>query len=187
MTEPLIDAQTLRSMQPDCLVFDVRHDLSDHAAGRRAYLQGHIPGAVFLDHETDLAAPRTGANGRHPLPALADFAALMRLQGLAPARQVVVYDDGGGAFAAHLWWMLRWLGHERVSVLDGGWPAWLDAGGEGCTQVDPPQVTEAQALAHAGWDGQAAMPTVRVDDVLHNLDTQTFVVLDARAPGGGLR
>jgi len=182
MTELLINAQTLRAALPDCLVFDVRHDLADHAAGRRAYQAGHIPGAVFLDHEQDLAAPRTGTNGRHPLPRLADFAALMRLQGLTPARHVVVYDEGGGAFAAHLWWMLRWLGHERVAVLDGGWPAWLAVGGEVATQQDAPHVTEAQALAHAGWDGEAAMPTVSAQAVVDNLQTQVFVVLDARAP-----
>jgi len=182
MTELLINAQTLRTQLPDCLVFDVRHDLADHAAGRRAYQQGHIPGAIFLDHEYDLAAPRTGRNGRHPLPALADFAALMRLQGLVPARQVVVYDEGGGAFAAHLWWMLRWLGHERVAVLDGGWSAWLDVGGAVATQDGVPNVTEAQALAHAGWDGEAAMRTVCAQDVVDNLEAKTFVVLDARAP-----
>jgi len=204
----LITAQTLCARLPDCLVFDVRHDLTDHAAGHRAYQQGHIPGAVFLDHEQDLAAPRTGTNGRHPLPPLADFAALMRLQGLTPARQAVVYDDGSGAFAAHLWWMLRWLGHARVAVLDGGWPAWVETGGEVATRHDAPNVTEAQALAHAGWDGEAAMPTVTAQDVLNTLQARnrvapgtrnasargavadsadsarptTFVVLDARAP-----
>jgi len=182
MTELLIDAQTLHPVLSDCLVFDVRHELADHAAGRRAYRQGHIPGAVFLDHETDLAAPRTGTNGRHPLPPLAEFAALMRLHGLTPARRVVVYDDGSGAFAAHLWWMLRWLGHDKVQVLDGGWPAWLALGGTVATRTDAPHVTEAQALAHPGWNGQAAMPTVHAQDVVQNLQTQTFVVLDARAP-----
>jgi len=181
MAELLIDTRTLRCILSDSLVFDVRHALADHAAGRRAYDQGHIPGAVFLDHETDLAAPRTGANGRHPLPTLSDFSALMRLQGLTPSRRVVVYDDGGGAFAAHLWWMLRWMGHEAVQVLDGGWPAWLEMGGEVATRQDAPHVTEAQALAHAGWDGQAAMSTVDAQDVLQNLKTKTFVVLDARA------
>jgi len=182
MTEPLIDAQSLRACLADTLVFDVRHELADHTAGQRAYTEGHIPGAVFLDHETDLAAPRTGSNGRHPLPPLAEFAALMRLRGVAPARRVVVYDDGGGAFAAHLWWMLRWLGYTRVQVLDGGWRAWIETGGEVATREDHClPVPEAQALAHAGWDGQVAMPTVSAQDVLRNLDTKTFVVVDARA------
>jgi len=182
MTEPLIDAQSLRACLTDTLVFDVRHELADHAAGRRAYTEGHIPGATFLNHETDLAAPRTGTNGRHPLPPLAEFAALMRLHGVAPARRVVVYDDGSGAFAAHLWWMLRWLGHTRVQVLDGGWRAWIEAGGEVATREgDCPTVTEAQALAHAGWDGQAAMPTISADDMLRNLNINAFVVVDARA------
>jgi len=185
MVDLLIDARALRnalSVAFHPLIIDVRHDLADHAAGRRAYLQGHIPGAVFLDHETDLAAPRTGTNGRHPLPSLADFAALMRLQGLTPARSVVVYDEGGGAFAAHVWWMLRWLGHVQVQVLDGGWAAWIEAGGAVATQADSPTITEAQALVHAGWDGAAAMPVVDAQDVLDNLATQAFIVLDARAP-----
>src|SRR3546814_9516368 len=95
-----------------------------HSAGRQAYEQGHIPGALFLDHEAQLSAPKTGSNGRHPLPDRSDFSVLMRLQGLTRQSQVVVYDGGNSMFASHLWWMLRWLGHENVAILDGGWPAW---------------------------------------------------------------
>ncbi|MEO6984049.1 MAG: rhodanese-like domain-containing protein, partial [Paralcaligenes sp.] len=87
MFKELISAQALQAglATGDYLVFDVRHDLKDHLAGRRAYEQGHIPGAHYLDHESQLSAPKTGHNGRHPLPALADFSALMRAQGLTPA------------------------------------------------------------------------------------------------------
>ena len=108
----------------DVRVFDVRHDLTNHAAGREAYAAGHIPGARYLDHETELAAARNGKNGRHPLPDRGQFGALMAAHGVTPETLVVAYDASGGMYAAHLWWMLRWLGHDRVAVLDGGWQAW---------------------------------------------------------------
>jgi len=184
MTACLISAEALRNALPgsDWLVFDVRHNLADHQAGRRAYTQGHIPGAIFLDHEQDLCATKTGRNGRHPLPTLADFAALMRLQGLTPERQAIVYDEGSSMFAAHLWWMLRWLGHAHVRVLDGGWQAWVAAGGAIQTRVDIPATTEAQVIQHAGWGARAAMPTVNTQQVEQNIHTPAFVVVDARAP-----
>lgn len=106
------------------VVFDTRHDLMDAAKGRRAYAAGHIPGAYFLSVDDDLSGKKTGKNGRHPLPDLAEFAAKMNEHGVTPASQVVVYDDLGGNFAVRLWWMLRWLGHERVALLDGGFPLW---------------------------------------------------------------
>lgn len=166
------------------LVFDVRHDLADHQAGRRAYEQGHLPGALYLDHELQLSAPRTGRNGRHPLPNPADFAALMRQAGLRPETRVLAYDASGGMFAAHLWWMLRWIGHEHVAVLDGGWQAWLAAGGA----VETEQTTGASVrsgLAPAQAESSVAvaqgMPTVDADAVLANLSAPEFVVVDARA------
>ncbi|WP_262335050.1 sulfurtransferase, partial [Bordetella pertussis] len=130
MTMTLISAAdlTARLDAGGVRVFDVRHDLADHAAGRRAYEQGHIAGARYLDHEAELAAPRSGSNGRHPLPERDAFAGLMAAHGVTPETLVVAYDASGGMFAAHLWWMLRWMGHERVAVLDGGWQAWTAAG-----------------------------------------------------------
>jgi len=179
----LMDAHEMRDKLPsrEWLVFDVRHDLADHAAGRRAYEQGHIPGALFLDHETQLAAPKTGRNGRHPLPDLADFAALMRTQGLTRRAQVLVYDAGNGMFASHLWWMLRWLGHESVAVLDGGWQAWLDAGGAVETGVNMPALTEAQAVQGMHLPAQPSMPTVDAQQVLANIQNPAFTLVDARA------
>lgn len=184
MTELLISAEQLRDRLDarDLLIFDVRHDLADHSAGRLAYEQGHIPGAYYLDHETQLAADRTGKNGRHPLPARDELAALMRLHGLTSQTRVVVYDAGNSMFAAHLWWMLRWLGHERVSVLDGGWAAWRQADAPVQTGVRQPGVTEAQALQDAGLPVKPAMPTVDADAVLANLAMPDFTVVDARAP-----
>lgn len=127
MTTTLISAADLaaRLGAADVRVFDVRHDLTNHAAGREAYAAGHIPGARYLDHETELAATRTGKNGRHPLPDRAEFGALMAAHGVTPQTLVVAYDASGGMYAAHLWWMLRWLGHDQVAVLDGGGrPGW---------------------------------------------------------------
>jgi thiosulfate/3-mercaptopyruvate sulfurtransferase len=179
----LIDAAELKSHigTPGWLIFDVRHELADHHAGRKAYEEAHIPGALYLDHEQQLSASRTGSNGRHPLPDRSEFAALMRTQGLTSRSQVVVYDGGNSMFAAHLWWMLRWLGHDKVAVLDGGWPAWVAAGGAAEKRINTAALTEAQALQGMALSSQPAMPTVDVDAVLANLDTSAFMVVDARA------
>lgn len=158
------------------VIFDVRHNLTDHTAGRRDFDAGHIPGAHFLDHEVELAAARTGQNGRHPLPAREDFAALMAGKGVGADTEVVAYDASGGMFAAHLWWMLRWLGHSNVRVLDGGWQAWVESGHPVSVAVTSP--------ASSG-DGQAwptpGTPAVDAQAVLDNIPTQAFTVLDARA------
>ena len=184
MTDLLIEAGTLRNRlaRPGCLVFDVRHYLADHQAGRRAYEAGHIPGALYLDHEEQLSAPRTGRNGRHPLPDRGDFAALMRAQGLTARTEVVVYDAGNSMFAAHLWWMLRWLGHEAVSVLDGGWAAWVAIGAEVESGTRMPRLSEAQAIQSQVLSGKPSMPVVDARGVLANLDDHRLTVLDARAP-----
>lgn len=183
MTDLLIQADALRDRltRPGCLVFDVRHDLADHDAGRRAYRTGHVPGALYLDHETQLCAPRTGLNGRHPLPDRADFAALMRAQGLTSRSDVVVYDAGNSMFSAHLWWMLRWLGHESVAVLDGGWNAWQALGADVEAGDRTASVSEAQALQSLVPSGKPSMPVVDARAVLANLDEPRFTVLDARA------
>lgn len=125
----LISAEVLASHlnDPNWIVFDCRHDLRDLEYGEKAYLKGHIPGARFLHLDRDLSGPTTGRNGRHPLPDSASFAARMRELGVGQQSQVVAYDNEGNAFSARLWWLLRWLGHERVAVLDGGLPAWKRA------------------------------------------------------------
>jgi thiosulfate/3-mercaptopyruvate sulfurtransferase len=126
----LIDAATLNALlgRRDLRIVDCRHDLADPAAGRRAYAEAHLPGAVFMHLDEDLSGVRTGSNGRHPLPNPVTFAARLGALGIAPEDQVVAYDDAGGAIAARLWWMLRWIGHERAAVLDGGLRAWRAAG-----------------------------------------------------------
>src|SRR5687767_8168855 len=106
-------------------VFDCRHDLANAALGEQQYREAHIPGALFAHLERDLSAAKTGRNGRHPLPDPKEFVKWIESTGLAPHDQVVCYDAGNGAMAARLWWMLRWIGHEAVAVLDGGLAKWL--------------------------------------------------------------
>ena len=128
----LISARQLHASldagEPIVLV-DTSFDLADVAAGERSHAQGHLPGAHYLHLERDLSGPKTGRNGRHPLPARAVFAALVGRLGITPATQVVAIDQQGGMYAARLWWMLRWLGHANVAVLDGGVAAWTAEGG----------------------------------------------------------
>lgn len=124
---------------PDWVVVDTRHDLMDPTKGPKAYAAGHIPGAYFMHVDEDLAGPKTGKNGRHPLPDLAEFTRKLNERGITPRTQVVVYDDMAGNFAVRLWWMLRWLGHERVALLDGGYPPWVKEGRPVTAEVPKPR------------------------------------------------
>jgi thiosulfate/3-mercaptopyruvate sulfurtransferase len=127
----LIDASALRDLagKPAVTVIDCRFDLINPEGGRRAYLKGHIPRARYADLNRDLSAPVSAGSGRHPLPLPKNFAATVDGLGIGRATQVIAYDDAGGSFAARAWWLLRWLGHESVAVLDGGIQAWTAAGG----------------------------------------------------------
>jgi thiosulfate/3-mercaptopyruvate sulfurtransferase len=110
------------------VVFDCSFDLADTQAGRRAHDAGHVPGAHYLHLDAELSGSKTGFNGRHPLPERAAFVARMAALGLHDDTPVVAYDNSGGMYAARLWWMLRWVGHRSVAVLDGGLAAWKTAG-----------------------------------------------------------
>ncbi|GIK71506.1 MAG: putative 3-mercaptopyruvate sulfurtransferase [Chloroflexota bacterium] len=111
---------------PDWAIVDCRFALADPAKGRRDYLAAHIPGAVYAHLDEDLSAPIIpGQSGRHPLPAIDDFAAKLSQWGIDDRTQVVVYDDNSGFIAGRLWWMLRWLGHDAAALLDGDWRLWL--------------------------------------------------------------
>ena len=160
---------------PGWIVFDTRHELGDVEKGRNAYAAGHIPGAYFLHVDEDLAGPRNGRNGRHPLPDIAIFAAKINDRGVAPGKQVVVYDDLGGNFAVRLWWMLRWLGHDRVALLDGEWPQWV--------KEDRPVTTEVPALRKGNFVARPRLAaTVDAPFVERFHDDASIKLLDARAP-----
>lgn len=141
MHTTLISAAALRESLSGAVppvVLDASFDLADPAAGERAYNEGHVPGALYVHLDRDLCAAKTGANGRHPLPAREAFAATAGALGVTPGTQVVVYDRQQGAYAVRAWWMLRWLGHAAVAVLDGGWQAWQAAGGAAESAVPTP-------------------------------------------------
>jgi thiosulfate/3-mercaptopyruvate sulfurtransferase len=174
----LIDAAALRrllgSATPPVLI-DARFDLADPAAGERAHGEAHLPGAHYLHLDRDLSAARTGRNGRHPLPQRSLFAARIGTLGIGPQTQVVAYDAQGGSYAARVWWLLRWLGHEAVAVLDGGLPAWVAAGGA----VNDADV--ARSSTTAPYPERASLvSSVDADALLARLGRTPLI--DARAP-----
>ncbi len=135
MFTTLIDTDLLLNGRenPDWLIFDTRYDLADKNAGKEAYLQGHIPGAIYVDLHNDLSRPPATNKGRHPLPTVDTMNTLFSELGIQSESQVIIYDSAFGAFAARLWWMLRHMQHENVAVLDGGWQSWLAAAGPVCS------------------------------------------------------
>lgn len=172
----LVDGATLaaRLGDPAWVVVDCRHDLADPAAGEAAYARGHIPGAVFLHLDRDLSSAKNGRNGRHPLPDIVTMAAALGRAGIGPGVQVVAYDDCGGMMAGRLWWLLRWLGHEAVALLDGGLSAWTAAGGALSAEMPEPA---ARPFTPAPRDW-----VLGADQVLAGLGRPDRVIVDARAP-----
>jgi thiosulfate/3-mercaptopyruvate sulfurtransferase len=159
---------------PAWRVFDCRHLLSDVTYGEKVYAEGHLPGAFFMHLDRDLSGQMNGTNGRHPLPDPQTLAHKLGAAGVSRETQVVVYDDAGGMIAGRLWWLLRWLGHERVALLDGGIKQWVK---EGRTLS-----TEEPQSPHAELDVNLHDWVVTTDDVLGNIDRQAFCVVDARGP-----
>lgn len=152
-THPLIEAAALlrrwSAGDPTLRVIDCRWYLGQPGAGRAAYEAGHVPGAIFLDIDGDLAADPSVGPGRHPLPEVGAFVRRLEAVGIGDEHLVVAYDDVGGWVAARLWWMLDDLGHERVAVLDGGLQAWAAAGGPLTTEV--PAHPPAHLSVRDGW------------------------------------
>ncbi|MGW0201251.1 sulfurtransferase [Nonomuraea sp. NPDC003201] len=170
MTSPLITPAELAALD-DVTVLDVRWRLGG-PPGVEFYREGHIPGAVYCDLDQDLAAP-PGAGGRHPLPEAGAFQSAMRRLGVSDGRPVVVYDDAGSTVAARAWWALRYFGHQDVRVLDGGLPAWTEAGLP-TTKDSPDLAASGDFTARPG-----GMPALTADEA-GALATQG-VLLDARA------
>jgi thiosulfate/3-mercaptopyruvate sulfurtransferase len=159
---------------PNLVIFDCRHDLAKPDVGQRAYAATHIAGAQFMHCDRDLAGSKSGTNGRHPLPEPQAFATLLAERGVDNECQVVAYDDSDGIFAARLWWMLCWLGHENAAVLDGGFAAWVEAGLPRASGV------ERRPPAYFGyWLRREA---VDASFVLARLNDPEVLLLDARAP-----
>ena len=159
---------------PAFVIVDVRHDLAKpERFGEDAYAQSHVPGAVFAHIDRDLSAPITGRNGRHPLPTPEAASAVFGRLGIDATKQVVAYDQGNGVFASRLWWMLRWLGHENVAVLDGGFAKW--------TREGHAVESEARVAKPANFVARRVRPTVNAAGVAASLPRHALVLLDARA------
>ncbi len=171
----LIPVASLQAELSDVFLADCSHDLAAPAAGEQAYAEAHIPGAVHFHLDRDLSARPSGRNGRHPLPTREALAATLAARGLRDGQQVVAYDGSQGVYAARLWWLLRWLGHPHVAVLDGGLQAWTAAGG----------ATEAGAARPRPAGDFRARPSlvehVDVDAVLANVHSGARLVVDARS------
>jgi thiosulfate/3-mercaptopyruvate sulfurtransferase len=164
-----------RLAAPGLVVVDLRHDLAQPDAwGEAQYRAAHLPGAVFLHLDRDLSAPKNGRNGRHPLPAPGACAALFGRIGIDAPTQVVAYDQTTGAYASRLWWMLRWLGHDAVAVLDGGFDAWVREGRAVTAEIPQPRSAEFVARPGAATVDAAALQA--------NVGTGALMIVDARAP-----
>jgi thiosulfate/3-mercaptopyruvate sulfurtransferase len=174
---PLTEVAWLKAHlgDPDLRVVDVRWYLSKTKHGGDAYDEGHLPGALFLDLDTDLSAP-SGAAGRHPLPEARSFETALRRVGINGRSHVVAYDDAGGSIAARLWWLLRWFGHPCVSILDGGLQAWVASGGKLSTDV--PVASEGDFRVKEPPDGWIVE---KAEAQRLSRDGRTLI-LDARAP-----
>ena len=173
MSGLLVSAEQL-AVHPEWRVFDCRHDLKNTEYGRQAYARGHIPGALFLHLDDDLSGAKDGRNGRHPLPDIAGFAQRMSACGVDATTQVVAYDNEGGIFASRLWWMLRWLGHDKVAVLDGGLAGWKRS--KRALEEAPPVVTPRI------FTPQPRDMTVDSGQVLADLQSARMLIVDARSP-----
>ncbi len=180
MFQTIISADQLQALLADGMstrpvIFDTRFKLDDTSYGQQAYAREHIPGAIYLHLDRDLSSPITVSTGRHPLPDVDGLVSTLRSWGVSNTSQVIAYDDAGGMFAARLWWLLKWLGHDQVAVLDGGWPAWNKAGGA---------VSSAAPVVTRGDFQPQLRPefVLTADEVASGLASGSILLCDARAP-----
>ena len=157
----------------ELVILDCRHNLGDLGMGERAYARNHVPGALFFHLDRDLSGPMNGKNGRHPLPEREDMVQRFAAAGIGAGTQVVAYDQDSGAMASRAWWLLRWLGHRRAAVLDGGMSAWVEAELPLTNAVPPRQRGEFRA--------QTGEPMVDAAFVLAHLNDPQSRLFDARA------
>ena len=180
LPSPLISARALADLLPDdgVVIVDCRFSLGDPEAGHRRWMQSRIPGAFYAHLDRDLSLPvGDGSAGRHPLPGPDHVHALLAAWGVEEDSLMVIYDDAGGGFASRLWWMARWIGHDGVCVLDGGWPAWLNAGG-------PVEETEPRAWTLPDTANAPSASLTARTDLLASADELLMpdvLLVDARA------
>jgi thiosulfate/3-mercaptopyruvate sulfurtransferase len=158
---------------PSCTIVDCRFDLARPQWGEEAYREGHVPGAVYAHLDRDLSGPVTPSSGRHPLPDPECFAATVRGWGIGAGVQVVAYDQANGAYASRLWWMLRWLGHRTVAVLDGGYAAWQENG--------LPVAHGIESRPSGGFVALSGTPPVSTAELERALRVGSVALVDARA------
>ncbi len=174
MSSPIVSAEALSRHLGEWIVIDCRHNLQDVEAGRRAYGESHIPGAIFFHLDQDLSGPAGGEQGRHPLPPIERWVETLERAGVGSGRMVVAYDDRESLFAARLWWMLRWVGHEPAAVLDGGWARWCEEKHPVSTERPSPRRTVFHPHEQRGaWVDTAT--------VLEHLHDPALLLVDARA------
>jgi len=177
MPSPLISASELAALigEPNLVIVDTRHDLMNPSIGRDAYAAGHIPGAIYLSIDDDLSGAKTGKNGRHPLPSPEAFATTLGAKGISNTSKVVVYDQGSATYVGRLWWMLRWVGHDNVFVLDGGIAQWVT---EGRATETVANVLAATTFTASARDEMR----VTAEQTQAAMATPQRRILDARAP-----
>ena len=173
----LVDAETLAShlTDPHVVIVDCRYDLADPNWGAREYAARHIPGAAFASIDDDLSGAKTGSNGRHPLPEPSSAARTLGRLGITHGVQVVAYDQDAGMYASRLWWLLRWLGHDAVAVLDGGFARWLAEDRPVRSGTETPASREFKGTPRAELMADAA-------EVRLALNNREWLIVDARAP-----
>ncbi|MEZ4607184.1 MAG: sulfurtransferase [Deinococcales bacterium] len=176
MMSQLIDVKGLHNLlgDPKLVIADCRFSLQDKAYGRQSYEKGHLPGAMFFDLDDDLSARARAHGGRHPLPKLEDFVTKLEKAGIANDSFIVVYDDDVGVFAGRLWWMMRYLGHQEVRLLDGGLQAWKEAG-----YALSQEVTQRSASKYEV--NLQAQLLCSFNEVKSAIDQKDIAIIDARA------
>jgi thiosulfate/3-mercaptopyruvate sulfurtransferase len=177
--DTLIDCRQLGEKigEPSLRVFDCRFDLADTGRGERNYHESHLPGAIYAHLDRDLSGPITPQSGRHPLPDPKRLCRWLGQHAVQEDTQVVVYDDSGGTMAVRLWWLLRWLGHHQVALIDGGWQAWTQAG-------LPTEQTLPQRVSGTAFDCRPDWRQVVDSDTIlrqHRDGGNALLLIDARS------